>query len=274
MLLYTNYPYVLNQMLSEFQPITLKEIDKVSLQKRKEFKFIFHYTKLQSLLKNLSQNFLILEINGERIQNYHTTYYDTDDYRMYLDHHNAKLNRYKVRVRKYLLTESEFLEVKFRNNKNITQKKRTLLKHDIAETQQENIGFIKTNTPYDFQKLHETIENTFIRMTFADKRFTQRLTIDTYIEYSNNNSSKKLNGLVIAELKQSISGGPGEVMQVMRQHEIYPQRISKYCIGQVLLNHTLKHNRFRPHIFKIRKIIENEQEFDTFGFNHDVHKMF
>lgn len=249
-------------MLSEFQPINLKEIDKVSLQKRKEFKFIFHFSKLQGLLRNLTPNFLILEINGERFQNYHTTYYDTDDYRMYLDHHNEKLNRYKVRVRNYILTESTFLEVKFRNNKNMTLKKRRLLNISTIENQKENEGFINKYTPYCLQNLQKTIENTFVRMTFADRALTQRLTIDTGIEYRNAKSSKKLEGLVIAELKQNISGGTGEVLQLMRDLEIYPQRVSKYCIGQVLLNHTLKHNRFRPHLFKIQKIIENKQEID------------
>ncbi len=249
----------INQLISGFASINLKEIENVSLQRRSEFKFIFHIYRLPDLLNQLVENFMILEIQGDRIQKYHTIYYDTDDYRMYLDHHNGKLNRYKVRIRNYLLTESTFLEVKFKDNKNITRKKRTLLNDTIKKVQQDNEGFISKHTPYDFQKLHETIENTFVRMTFADKQMTQRLTIDTQIAYQNLHSSKKLNGLVIAELKQIHTESKGEVTQIMHHLGIYPQRISKYCIGQALLNHNLKHNRFRPHLFKIQKIIENQQ---------------
>ena len=46
---------------------------------------------------------------------------------LYHDHHNGKLNRYKVRRRRYIDTDTEFLEVKLKNNKKRTIKSRIKL---------------------------------------------------------------------------------------------------------------------------------------------------
>lgn len=39
----------------------------------------------------------------------------------YHDHHNGKLNRFKIRQREYMDTKTSFLEVKFKNNQRRTQ---------------------------------------------------------------------------------------------------------------------------------------------------------
>ncbi len=242
-----------SDILSTFQPISLKELDAVSLQRRKDRKYIFHIDKLPVLLSQLSTSFKVLEINGQRIHQYQTSYYDTSDFSMYHDHHNERLNRYKVRVRHYEITESTFLEIKFKNNKRTTIKKRTPVQSENMSITDETSKFIVKNSPYDLSQLQPSLQNRFFRMTFADNEMTQRLTIDTHLFFSNQYGQQELDGLVVTELKQaSMCNSP--VHQILKELGIYPQRISKYCIGQALLNQSVKRNRFKFHLNKIGKI--------------------
>jgi hypothetical protein len=173
---------------------------------------------------------------------------------MYLDHHNEKLNRFKIRHRKYEVTGSQFLEVKFKNNKRDTIKKRKALKDESVIFASGHEEFISANCPFSMNQLRSALNNTFYRMTFTDNNFSERLTIDTLLEFSIENQHLKLEELVIAELKQSSFSNAGYVMGVFRELGIQPHRFSKYCIGQALLNKSLKINRFKPHLSTIKKI--------------------
>jgi len=249
---------LIHEKLALFDSLNLNEINRVALQQRKDNKFIFHICKLPQLLDLLKANFKVLEIEGKRLLEYQTIYYDTTDFNMYHDHHNEKLNRFKIRIRNYLVSGQSFLEIKFKNNKRTTAKKRTPFKH--AEAIQDNTKhvFIKNNSPYDLSKLEQTISSSFSRMTFADNHLSQRLTIDIDLSFHFKEKSEMLNNLVIAELKQTSGVTKGDIMQMMHMLKIYPQRISKYCIGQALLNEKVKRNRFKPHLSSIRKICNTE----------------
>jgi paraquat-inducible protein B len=172
---------------------------------------------------------------------------------MYLDHHNEKLNRYKIRMRTYEVTGGSFLEIKFKNNKNDTRKKRTSLNNDNPDVLL-NQQFITDNTPYQPQQLHTAILNSFRRMTFTDNILSERLTIDIDLSFSTGDKIVELDGLAIAEVKQSSFSNAGRVMGIFRELGIYPHRFSKYCIGQALLNTSIKINRFKPHLSTINKI--------------------
>ena len=67
----------------------------------------------------------VLEIDNERVHSYRSLYYDTDDRKFYLDHHNQRVNRNKVRFREYVGSKLTYLEIKRKNNKGKTIKKRT-----------------------------------------------------------------------------------------------------------------------------------------------------
>ena len=58
-----------------------------------------------------------VEIENKRVSQYQTLYYDTKDMKLYNEHHNGHLNRYKIRHRTYVDSNLSFLEVKFKNNK-------------------------------------------------------------------------------------------------------------------------------------------------------------
>ena len=88
--------------LSQFEPIALKEMNSVSLLKRIDTKFLTTETKLLEVLPYLQNDYRILEIDENRLMNYATLYFDTEDLRSYMEHHNGKAKRQKIRMRNIL----------------------------------------------------------------------------------------------------------------------------------------------------------------------------
>src|SRR5437870_4303206 len=92
-----------------FDPIDLKEMDGVKLMNRTDTKFVFNFRYFDSIMKEISEHYRVLVIDGKRMSRYQTLYYDTPTYSLYADHHNGKLNRYKIRHRTYMETAVGFL---------------------------------------------------------------------------------------------------------------------------------------------------------------------
>ena len=114
------------------QPISLEEMDKVSLMNRVDQKFILSFTDLCQIIPQLEAEYRILTICDQNVFTYKTDYYDTPGLNMFTDHHNGKLNRFKIRHREYVESNLEFLEIKFKNNKGKTLKKRVESPHFTA----------------------------------------------------------------------------------------------------------------------------------------------
>src|ERR1051325_3446585 len=106
--------------LSEFQPITLQEMDGVQLMDRTDTKFVFPIRELPAILEAVKPFYRSLEVSGTRMSKYETLYYDTHDLELYSRHHCGKMNRYKIRARKYVESNLHFFEVKYKNNKGRT----------------------------------------------------------------------------------------------------------------------------------------------------------
>ena len=111
-------------IVADFLPITLNDMDEVKLMSRTDTKFVFQLSKLPKLLLQLQPFYNVLTINSKVIHNYKSLYYDTEERKFYIDHHNSRINRNKIRFREYVDSGLTFLEVKLKNNKGRTIKKR------------------------------------------------------------------------------------------------------------------------------------------------------
>ena len=121
-----NKTFIYQNLLNDLQAISLDELDKVKLLDRKDTKFVFNQNQLPSILEKIKPYYKVLEINNSPIFNYENTYFDTYDFLFYNQHHNEHRQRFKVRFRKYSSSKS-FFEIKIKNNKNRTVKKRMLV---------------------------------------------------------------------------------------------------------------------------------------------------
>ena len=96
----------MQSILLKFESIDLDEITSgnsaVALMKRCDTKFVFPREVLPQILEELSSSYRVLEINDKRNFAYKNIYFDTPTSLFYLQHHNKKLNRHKVRFRTYV----------------------------------------------------------------------------------------------------------------------------------------------------------------------------
>ncbi len=242
----------LNKQLKNFAPINLKQMDRVKLLRRTDTKYLISKKRVSDLLSFLVQDYFILEIDGNRIASYHTAYLDTPEKTYYKHHHQGRNKRHKVRFRNYLESGLSFLEVKLKD-KGKTNKKRimSIQKNSLDVAQK---GFLKEWIPDDLEQLQTSLENTFQRVTLVHKIEQERVTIDFNLNFVLKNQTIPLGEQVIIEIKQSRVNRNSVISKLLRSKLIRPFRLSKYCIGCILLDEGLKYNRFKSKLLKINQI--------------------
>ncbi len=245
----------IESLLRKFQPISLEEMDAVKLFDRQDTKFIFGDHLLTDLLTDLKERSRVLTINDKQLLRYENLYYDTDDLLLYRQHHNQQLSRYKVRYRKYLDSGTCYFEIKQKNNKGRTIKRRILMPDlqypfdDVAQSMiLERVGV----SP---EQLSPSLDTFFTRMTLVGESLRDRVTIDFDIKVRGNEEQREFLHLVIAEIKQSRYSTKSDFFQIMRKHRIQNIRFSKYCMGILYTYPDMKYNRFKPTMLKINRIL-------------------
>lgn len=240
------------QSLNQFEPITLEEMDGVKLLNRTDTKYLLSKKQFEEVLELLKQNYRVLEVEGKRISSYKTSYLDTKENTFYFEHHQGKINRHKVRFRTYLESGISFLEVKLKR-KGKTKKKRIEVEK-YGQLEKIEKKFLKKWIPQKASELHEILANKFQRITLVNKHQPERLTIDLNLSFSKNKQEKNLNHHVILELKQQRFNRSSFILKLLKQKGVRPIQLSKYIVGSILFNDTLKYNRFKSRLLKLNKI--------------------
>jgi hypothetical protein len=252
-----NFENDLKHTINSFSPISLSEMDEVKLMQRVDKKFVSNINKLPVLLKKALVDYFMLEINNIREQVYDTTYYDTVDYSMYKLHHNGIMNRQKVRVRKYVCSDIQFLEIKRKTNKGETIKNRIQGNNpDNPLDFDGSQGFLEKYTPYNHKILWPKLGNKFKRLTLVNKDFSERITIDydlKFIDLKYHNQTINSN-LCIVEIKRNRDSKKSSFLNMLHELKIYSSGFSKYCIGLAILNPEVKSNLFKQKIRELEKI--------------------
>ena len=241
--------------LSDFNSISLEDLDRVQLLNRKDTKFVFSQSKLLQLLDRLKPFYRILEIEGKRIFVYDNTYFDTDEFFFYTQHHNECRKRFKVRYRKYCETNKQYFEIKVKDNKNRTIKNRFRSSNRNGDFVEEEKRLISETIGLSPQHLIPKLDIQFSRITLADNSFNERLTIDTNLSVKNGISSKIFDQLAVSEIKQKKYDPKSDFIQILRDLKIPEMRFSKYCMGMLHVYKKIKYNRFKPKLLRINKIL-------------------
>lgn len=242
-------------ILNSFKTITLNDLQRVELMNRVDAKFLVREDLLNEILAELQVSYFALEINGNKRMNYTTVYFDTADDRMFTEHHNGKLNRYKVRKRLYVDTKIAYIEVKFKNNKGKNVKKRIKTNDDLYRLTDSDMSFLRSSIPFVPEDLKPKIRNNFSRMTLANKDFTERCTIDTDLSFFSSDITKNIADAVIIEVKKDSEKTDSFLVNILKEKGIHKEGFSKYCFGRILSDSTLKYNRFKPKIRYVERIL-------------------
>lgn len=245
----------IDNVIDKFASISLNGMDKVKLMNRIDTKYVVSKEILIKILDTISKDFFILEMEGKRHFPYQSLYYDTTDDFMYKAHHNGKLNRYKIRFRKYVTSDDTFLEIKKKVKGIRTLKNRILVKKIEGSLEEVSKKFIEKHTPFNSVALESKIYTNFHRITLVSKGLTERVTIDTDLDfYKEKNKNFQLNNSAIIELKRDGNSGDSKLTAVLNHFGIHPHGMSKYCIGRALTEENLKKNTFKPKILTLNKI--------------------
>ena len=178
---------------------------------------------------------------------YHSAYFDTDSFTFYNDHLHQRKVRAKVRVREYVESNIQFIEVKQKTNKGQTIKTRVKTEQDdlLNKTNSFAEQLLKLPTP-----LKQSIRNDFKRFTLVSNRLKERVTFDMDLRF---NDAFWDPNLAIIELKQEYLKRSSPVFQILKKLHVHPSRISKYCLGMSNTYPQLKTNNFKPIFRNIKK---------------------
>lgn len=249
-------------LLARFEPTSLAQMDDVALLNRTDTKFMLNETQLYHALTALRPQYRVLDIAGVRLNHYQTLYFDTADFALYRRHHTGGRDRYKVRSREYLDSHLSFLEIKHKVAKQRTVKNRMQTPALVTRLNAETDDFMATNFPLDPHTLEPKLWNDFYRITLVSRQRPERLTLDLHLSFDTDTQSTTLPGVVIAEVKQASLDRGSEFMQQMRLMRVHPAGFSKYCVGVSLLYPAVKHNRFKPKLQLLNKLIKGTNYVD------------
>jgi len=246
--------------LDIFKPVELSQMESIRLMNRIDTKYLTDAVTFMRILEEAAScGYYVFEISGKRVNEYRSMYYDTSSLQMYLDHHNRRLVRQKLRTRCYETTGRTFLELKTKNNHGRTKKKRleiTPEKYRMAAIDDETISqWLDEKMTYERMEMSPSLETVFSRITLVNPEMTERSTIDFDLQFNNIRSgvSADMGDLMIIEVKQD-GNLPSRLRDILLEFRVKPIRISKYCIGTAMTDDKAKACRFKQKILLINKM--------------------
>lgn len=242
----------------QFDPIGIDALNETAaMLQRLDNKYILEGDALERALPALRQAFDVLEIGGRRVFGYESRYFDGPNWPSYFDHHQGRRKRAKVRTRRYLDSGACFVEIKLKDGRGSTIKRRqpcddavfgTLDDGALAHVRASYRAMYQADLPYD---LNRTLDTFYTRMTLVAKQGGERLTIDNGLRFVLDGRGREIDDrLFILETKSENGNGLADrVLRVLHQHPV--RHCSKYCAGMALLQDGLKHNRFRAAVRRL-----------------------
>jgi hypothetical protein len=240
--------------VERFDPISLRELDShAALQTRVDRKYIVDFETLEQLLDQLGDDYLALEIDGERLQQYDSVYFDTPELTGYRHHMQGRRKRFKCRTRLYGETAC-FFDVKMKGKRGETVKRRLPLSHWAhGSLTGEASAFLKRELLQEYgaaapTELLPTLHTSFARLALTHTHRPERLTLDFGILFDrvgSDGSYRMLPDHVLIEAKSGTH--PGEVDRLLPRLGARPLSMcSKYCLGVALADPGLPTNPYRP----------------------------
>lgn len=238
----------------KFTPISLSEMNGVSLMDRFDVKYLVPVHLLSAILRDALPYYRVLEIDGERLFSYDTLYYDTPDLHLYNSHHSGKGNRYKIRFRNYVESDLSFFEIKHRNNKGKTCKSRIALPTAFNTSLTRPMSdFLARFTPLSSGDMLSSLRVQYQRLTLVNRQKQERVTIDINLSFEHEAQRAAFPHMAVFEIKQERLRG-SDMSEILKKYHVRPGSISKYCLGIISTHEQIKFNRFKGKFLQIIKL--------------------
>jgi VTC domain len=221
---------------------------------RVDTKYVFEAKHLPGFLNQLTNSYRLLDIEGNRLFNYESLYYDTPSFDLYNRHHQGKMNRFKIRFRKYVESNLSFFEVKYKNNKGRTIKRRIRQDQIAKEINGDAELFLQKHSSINGSDVEAKMFVNYKRLTLVNHNLTERVTVDLDLNYLDlNEKEANFNNLAIIEIKQDKAHHSKAALLLKKLH-IREGSISKYCLGAATLFLEVRKNNFKFKINQLNKI--------------------
>jgi len=244
--------HLFERYTKRFETISLDGLNRLAaLLDRQEHKYVLEVEQLLGLIDELTEDFYILQIGEHTAFSYKSMYFDSDELHGYRYHNQGRLKgRFKIRTRQYVESNLCFFEVKLKDKRGGTLKKR--IPYDVgnyrtitAQAQQ----FIEDNYAKAYGRpltleLSSQLEVSFQRITLIAKQGGERVTIDFNLSFAAKEQTTPVRQFLVVETKSS--NGRGIAYAIFRRHGLKSRSCSKYCLGANLLQLGVKYNRFKP----------------------------
>ena len=234
--------------MTAWQAIGLDElVRRAALMTRIDRKYLLPVAELVPVLDGLD-GVRILDIDGRREFAYRTVYFDTPELSSYLATARGRRRRFKVRIRTYVDTGAQFLEVKTRDGRGSTVKHRTpydderLDRHARAYTQAVLHG---AGISLDPGRFRPTLTTYCRRTSLFVPAAGSRVTVDVGLAWAlPGGPVAQLPDRAILETKadRAASGVDRLLWSLNRR----PCSVSKYGTGLAALRSELPANRWHP----------------------------
>jgi VTC domain len=222
--------------LGDFSPVSLDELDeRASLQRRVDHKYVVKLDVLDDLLAELRSDHDVLEIDGGRTFDYRSVYFDTPDYRCFVEHVSDRKPRFKLRTRHYVTTQQCVFEVKVKKGDGETSKES--IDYEDASSDEvtdearklidETLGNAQVDPPQDIRSSPVT---QFRRSTLGLRDGGERVTIDRDLRLICGDQALGLRD-DRALLETKTEDGEGRADRALRDAGVETVSFSKYRLG-------------------------------------------
>ena len=242
----------MQETLVHFKQVYFKQ--SFSLMNRFDFKFILTSEEASFLLNNLHNEYDVISNNEQLVRGYETKYFDTKQRDSFCLHHKGKLPRHKIRTRTYIDTNDQFIELKYKNNKDKTEKFRINVTNSNDLLVQSNVvNFLNEHNIHHLDILEEALLVRYNRISLMHKNLNERVTFDFDITFANDKKKTLPKDMIIVEVKQETKF-KSTVLLLLKAMNKRSVSISKYCYGLLSIDSSIKHNNFKPLLKNLHKI--------------------
>ena len=228
-------PAELKRMAIPFGVASLELLADRMLTVRSDWKFVIPQAVLPKLLRSLSKTHLVLLAGEARWGRYSSQYYDTPDLDCFHDHRRGKPRRYKVRHRDYLDRHLTMLEIKDRDPRGNTHKRRLPQVWRQRVVDVHGVTFLSEGGHVAVGALVPTLANRFWRLTLLGEKVQERLTVDLGIGFGLDGRQGGLQGVCVLEVKSAEPRHKTPTLALLSRAGMRPRGMSKYCVGTCLL---------------------------------------
>jgi hypothetical protein len=232
----------IHELLDRPPPISLDELnERAALQRRSDNTYLVPVDALGGLLDQLAGTHQILEIDGERLFEYESTYFDTASLDSFRDHARERRPRFKARTRCYVATGDCFFEVKVKREDGETVKRnieydperRTRLEATARELIRDVLRECGVEEPGE--PLEPSFVTRFERATVVAYDEPERTTFDFHVKVEGRGDGAVELAKRLAIVETKTPSGDGAWDRALGALGLEPVSLSKYRVGVGLL---------------------------------------